>query len=262
MKNNFKLISILLFSSFLWVLQGCEKSDKLVTGTNPIVKSPSIKTYLGPSVKIGNGTGQAWVAVDSTGSPNAVGINLSENALDSLPKTETGYTLRLPNVGKNFYTHMTVDWNPQGHPPVAIYGIPHFDFHFYIIPEAERLAIGNDSTKFAKGPGAKYLPDHYIFAGGVPQMGAHWADITSAEFTGSPFTKTFIWGTYNGDVIFWEPMVSRAYLLTHPDDLVNLPQPQAFQKDGWYASSYQVLYSADTKQYIVALTNLVFHKGQ
>ena len=85
---------------------------------------------------------------------------------------------------------------------------------------------------------------------------------SKCRFKGQTFTKTFIWGTYNGNVTFWEPMISRSYLLTHPDDLVNLAQPTAYQKDGWYASSYQVIYSSDTKEYILALTNFVFHKGE
>jgi hypothetical protein len=57
-------------------------------------------------------------------------------------------------------------------------------------------------------------------------MGAHWADLLSPEFSGSPFTKTFILGTYDGKVIFWEPMITRAYLLTQPDEFVTVRQPR------------------------------------
>jgi hypothetical protein len=78
-----------------------------------------------------------------------------------------------------------LDWNPHGHEPEQIYGAPHFDFHFYSISQAERAAIPAyeaDPTKFDNGPGAAYLPPTYMnFGGGVPQMGAHWVDITSPE---------------------------------------------------------------------------------
>jgi hypothetical protein len=98
--------------------------------------------------------------------------------------------------------------------------------------------------------------------GGVPQMGAHWVDVTSPEFNGGIFTKTFIWGSYDGSFIFWEPMITLDYLLTQPNDLIPLRQPEAFQKDGWYATNYKISYTKNPNQYTVALTDLMFHAGE
>lgn len=70
-----------------------------------------------------------------------MGVNLSEKALENLPTEPAQYVLILPkNKGKNFYTHVLIDWNPQGHEPLFAYGLPHFDFHFYIIPNDARMA--------------------------------------------------------------------------------------------------------------------------
>jgi hypothetical protein len=99
--------------------------------------------------------------------------------------------------------------------------------------------------------------------GVVPQMGAHWVDLTSPEFQpGGTFTRTFIWGSYHGKFIFFEPMITRQYLLTHPGDLINIPQPSAYQSSGWYAKKYCIEYSSDPAQYTIALLDLTFQNGE
>ena len=127
-----------------------------------------------------------------------------------------------------------------------------------------QMMIGpNDSAQFANAPASQYVPSLYLQTpGGVPAMGAHWIDLTSPEFNGGIFSKTFIWGSYDGQFIFWEPMITRDYLLAHPHDNVALRQPQAFQHDGWYPQNYTIDYSTSPKEYTIALTNLAFHQGQ
>ena len=109
-----------------------------------------------------------------------------------------------------------------------------------------------------------HVPDHYLQTpGGEPQMGAHWVDLLSPEFSpGGSFTKTFIWGSYDGKFIFWEPMITREYLLSDPNDLIELRQPSAFQRDGYYATHYKVSYSSTPKEYTVSLMNLIYHEGE
>ena len=79
-----------------------------------------------------------------------MGITLSEKALEKLPDNIEQYVLDIPDqAGSDFYTHALVDWNPEGHEPPGIYDLPHFDVHFYIIPNEDRLAIGpNDIAEF------------------------------------------------------------------------------------------------------------------
>ena len=257
MKNPIRLILVFLVIPALSFLESCQTQDEIII--------PSSNTFYGSSVSIGNGVARAWVSVNSNGDPTAVGINLSEKALEGLPLEQTQYVLPLPkNKGKDFYTHALLDWNPKGHEPVGIYDLPHFDFHFYIIPNEERMAIGpKDSVKFANAPASKYAPSHYMQTpGGVPQMGAHWADLLSPEFSKKTFTKTFVWGSYDGKFIFWEPMVTLEYLLSHPNDLDSLRQPSSYQRDGWYANKYKVSYSTNPNEYIVALKDLQFQQGK
>lgn len=262
-------MAAMLFGAIAF-LSSCQKEESPVGGdsTDPAsisyLKSQNGKVLYGPTVPLGMGVARAWVSEDPQGNPTGVGVNLSEKALEGLPGEMEVLTLELPKNGAtDFYTHIMVDWNPQGHEP-GIYFAPHFDFHFYIIPEEERLAIGPDDwAEFAADPLPQYVPtDYWHTPGGVPQMGAHWVDTTSSEFTGGGFSQTFIWGSYDGEFIFWEPMITLDHLLGHPSEIFTVKQPQAYQREGWYAHDYVIEYTTRPNQYTIALVNLAWEPGE
>ena len=274
MKRNYRNYVMLLSAGVILIMQACQKDDQfsLVPDNGKFSKSGlkanTVNTFYSPTLPVGKGIGRAWVTENSAGEPVSVGVNLSEKALENLPVEHTDYVFILPkNKGENFYTHVLLNWNPQGHFPDHVYDVPHFDVHFYIIPNEERMAIeADDFTEFANAPSSQYVPDYYFqIPGGEPQMGAHWADLLSPELTpedDGTFTKTFIWGSYDGKFIFWEPMITRAYLLSHPDEIIPLRQPDAYQQDGYYATHYKVSYSLSPKEYSISLQNLVYHDGE
>lgn len=262
MRNSIKLFIVFLALPALSLLQSCHFDDEIIY---PPGTTMDPYTYFGEAVSMGNGEAEAWVAVDMKGDPRAVGINFSADLLEGLPDEPTSIVLDFPaGKGKGFYTHATLDWNPEGHEPPGLYDKPHFDIHFYIISEEDRMAIGpNDTVEFAAPVDSKYVPASYLHTpGGVPEMGAHWVDTLSTEFSAAGFTKTFILGSYNGEFIFWEPMVTLDYFLSKPYDLIPLRQPEAFKHDGWYATKYKISYSASEDEYTVALMNLKYHKGE
>jgi hypothetical protein len=262
---NYPVVAMLLIGA-TFILSSCQKDEPLNNnGLNEnTTKSQNGNTFYGPAVPFGNGVARAWMSEDPDGNPTGVGVNLSEKALEGLPEEPTQTVLYFPNHGAtDFYTHILLDWNPQGHEP-GFYEVPHFDFHFYIIPVEERLAIGpNDTVEFAADPLPQYIPPAYLHTqGGVPQMGAHWVDLLAPEFTGGSFTRTFIWGSYDGDFIFWEPMVTMDYLQLRSSEVIPVRQPEAYLLDGWYATDYKVEYNTKFKQYSVSLINLVHHSGE
>ena len=275
MKKICLKLAVMFVVVLITVLQACQKEDQAInqvsSTTNDNFKSKEGdkekdgKTFYSSTLPIGGGIVRAWVTENEKGEPTSVGVKLSEKALQNLPDEPSQFVLQLPkNKGKNFYTHVLLDWNPQGHEPAHVYDVPHFDVHFYIIPNEDREAIGpDDFVQFANAPAAQYVPPAYLqIPGGVPQMGAHWADLLSSEFNGGPFTKTFIWGSYDGKFIFWEPMITRDYLLSHPNEVVPVRQPAAYQRDGYYPTNYKISYSDTPKEFTIALVNLVFRAGE
>ena len=75
-----------------------------------------------------------------------------------------------------------------------------------------------------------------------------------------PFTRTFIYGSWDGRFTFYEPMVTRAYLLMRPDaTAAAIPVPALYPEPGYYPTGYRVSYDAQAKEYLVALTGLTYH---
>lgn len=232
------------------------------------------RTIEGAAQPLGQGSARSWVTLDAQGTPQAVGITLSEAALQGLPTTAAGghaaseITLKLPaEAAATGIDHIEIDWNPQGHEPDPIYGVAHFDFHFYLITQAQQQAIVPSdpayATKAARLPAATYVPTGYVpppgdpVANTVPQMGIHWVDPSSPEFNGKPFTSTFIYGSYDGRFTFVEPMVTKAFLDSKPDFVHDVAQPSRVAFSGYYPSRYRVSYDASAKVYRIVLDGLV-----
>lgn len=223
---------------------------------------------LGPAVQMGNGYARSYVTVDSAGAPLSIGITFTQGALTGLPTTAPSgelpyheYILPLPpGVSVPPYTHIAMDWNPQGHIPLQLYGVPHFDFHFYMITQQERkqiTAVGPDLAVVEKKPPADFVPQGYIWTpGGVPQMGAHWIPADAPELHGGKFEHTFIYGFYNGQMVFIEPMITMAFLQTQPSYFQYVGLPAKYPKPGSYPTGYAIQYNPAMGRYVIALTGL------
>lgn len=187
------------------------------------------------------------------------------------------YLLPLPADMPAPYKLVELNWNPLGHEPPGIYDKPHFDFHFYWISQSERDAIvpsdPNFATEAANFPQGDYVPANYMVlppppapTPAVPMMGVHWTNVTAPEIlpAESPehaeFTRTFIYGSWNGEFTFVEPMVTLAFLRTKPDERVAIDTPAKYAVPGYYPAAYRVTYDESTKEYRVSITDLTEHQ--
>lgn len=119
-------------------------------------------------------------------------------------------------------------------------------------------ARGADLEKCSMAPGSGQLPADYVFAPGSeePGMGGHWVDPGAHEFHGQAFTHTFIYGTYDGAVIFYEPMITLDYLRAQPSETVPVKLPEVWASAGYYPTGYRVHYDESRREYTVALEGL------
>ena len=225
-----------------------------------VMAQAGTRTLWGEPKALGNGTARSFVVRNDQGKPVSIGISFTKNALSGLP-TEAEppeVMLALPEKADvHQFKYIVINWNPQGHEP-KMYQVPHFDFHFYLVPNEEREKITeNDAMQFAKAPPSQYLPVDYMQApGGVPRMGAHWVNKTAQGLQGKSFRQTFIYGTYDGKVTFYEPMVSMAFLKTRTDFSAPIKQPAAFEKDGFYPTTYRIKYDKEHGEYRVSMDGL------
>jgi hypothetical protein len=190
--------------------------------------------------------------------------------------------LELPQRNTTPYQFVQLNWNPTGHEPAAIYGLPHFDFHFYAISKTARDAIVPSDPDFAvqaaRLPSAEFRPPFYVDNATavnlpaamviVPRMGLHWIDVRSPELQAAlgnpggfqPFTKTFFLGSWDGRFIFGEPMITRAYLLGVRDgastEIIPLPTAAHADPAGFYPTAYRIAYDLGAHQFLIGLTRL------
>jgi hypothetical protein len=212
-------------------------------------------TY-GDSATLGSGKIKTWVQTSASGNPEEIGILLTEDVLTSLPAGGSAFSLNFPAVtNDSLFKHMLLNWNPTGHPPIGVYNLPHFDIHYYLISRQERETIPGGPDPFTILP--EYVaPDYVSDPAAIPQMGTHWIDTTSGELHGEVFTQTFIYGYY-GKLIFFEPMITVDYLETHPDTVIDIKQPEAFELEGYYPTTYSIKYV--NQEYHVVLKDFIFH---
>jgi len=268
----------------LEVAHADSESSHLVS---PQLQSNSI--FYGETKPLGDGTVRTFVKFARDGSPSDIGVAFTEAALSGLPKESDHFgakkfgeefplklTLRdgtgfstfeyelpfPPEASATPFTHMALNWNPNGHQPEGIFTAPHFDFHFCTISSRERHSITVDDDFLKKA--YKQIPAKLGAKGyealplaAEPRMGLHWIDTTAPEFHGEPWTKSFIFGSFNGKIVFLEPMIAKAFLETKPNTTDSLKQPPLYPKPGYYPTAYSISYADG--EYTVSLNGLIYH---
>lgn len=235
--------------------EGCnnEDSPNLFEGDNE-----QANTYYGPSVQFGQGTAQTLVRIGSDGDLQAVGVKISEETLEGLPSDPQRVTLQFPEEAEGMiFDHFDLEWNPNGHEPPGIYDIPHFDMHFYTISEIEKMNITNPELAEVL-PAPQFWPETYVPTPGfVPMMGKHWISTEAGEINGEVFDHTFIFGSYNGNFIFYEPMITLDYLRGKPNQSFNIFQPSEFERTGYHPTTYSIRYDSANDEYVILLEGMM-----
>jgi hypothetical protein len=271
MKQQFSL-TVLMLAAVSLLTSSCKKETSTLVpaglSSQKTSQEDKLNTFYGPEVSFGSGELRSFVTITHTGVPQEIGVKISSDAFSGLSTQPGEYSYMVPLHQKakavTPFDHMEVDWNPYGHPPPGIYDVPHFDFHFYKISVGEQMAIppytDQTASMFDTPPPAGYLPSGYFPGpGGVPQMGKHWLDATSPEFNGGGFTKTFIYGTYNGAVTFYEPMITKAYIESTSSSATDIRQPQYFSPNNtYYPTKYNVYTDSKTGDHYISLSGFVW----
>ncbi|MEU1981863.1 hypothetical protein [Nocardia sp. NPDC019395] len=271
------------------------------------------RSYLGPcaeygaSTRLGGGRITAFSQTDESGKPVAVGLAADDSVYDALPyeppsgrlwchdknddgvvadhgECAGGHETVLP-LGDAFtaradipFTYVLANWNPHGHVPPGVWDTPHFDVHFYLNDNSERLAIRpgpcpqlTDCDDYRLGkllPDPKYRHPDYVDLDAIePAMGQHLIDSTTPELNGADFTSTFIYGSWNGAVTFLEPMVDLSQYEAlrggrMADSCFDIKQPQAWQQPGWYPTRYCLRHRDNRAETLTTLEEFVLHTSR
>ncbi|MET9426479.1 hypothetical protein [Streptomyces sp. NPDC003036] len=252
-------------------------------------------TRYGPAARLGDGRIRVFTDY-AGGRPRSVGVVLTASALAGLPTAPTdgehcvdadgdgrvhpshecvgghGLELALPSGGRPDlpFRWVLFNWNPEGHQPHGRYDVPHFDVHFYLVPREvrDRIRLGRCAllidcaqlpTAAAPVP-ADHLPPGYPPSSPETAEGAMGEHLDSRPpDSGALSGHTFIYGAYAGEIIFMEPMLTKAFLeglRTAPGHHVcaPVPQPRSWQVPGRYPTRYCMAYRPGRDDYTVTLT--------
>lgn len=229
------------------MLTACTKDEKNPTDS----KSAEVQAW----------GGKAWTTLHSTpdGHPKEFALVLNDAVLNTLPThgmpghSENTVMVPVPQkaLANTPFKFIRMDWNAQGHEPPGIYDLPHFDFHFYMTAPDEAMHY-TDAAKMDNHPADAYFPANYVPGPAIPTMGKHWIDITSPELNGQTFTETFIFGSYDGKVVFYEPMITLAFLKQNHDYVRPIPQPSKFAASGYYPTKMKIKKKNGTTEIILS----------
>lgn len=259
-----------------------------------------IRDEFGPGARLGNGSIRAFARMDGE-APVALGVVMPGDVLASLPPERSDRHRcfdvdgdgRIEEEGECLPTHervlplptavsgrddvpfkwMLFNWNPVGHAPPHIFGLPHFDIHFVMEPIENVFALMPgpcgpellrcDQFEIARRPvPAGYVhPDFQSVDAAVPAMGNHLIDLTSHEFHGGTFDRTWIYGAYDGRVTFWEEMVTLDFVRGKPDRCYEIKTPSTYEVAGYYPTRACYAYDAERDEQRMSMEGFVYREA-
>jgi hypothetical protein len=249
---------------------------------------------------VGTGRISTYAEMEAGGRPKAIGVSFSSAFMDAPPASHSDqhrctdrnkdgvvdrpaecnmwheWAVPLPTEAAKRpdvpFKWALINWNPMGHIPPGVYDLPHFDVHFYLEPIEKVFAIEPgacgpefvrcDQFDVAKKPiPANYIHPDYKDVGAVaPAMGNHLVDLTSPEFEGQRFTRSWIVGAYDGRITFYEEMLSREYILSKPDRCHPIKTAAAVERAGYYPTVSCVRYDGARDTYTVSMEEFVLRE--
>ena len=271
-----------------------------LVGCDASLSGSQVSRSLGWQAPIGKGTATTYAEFDAQGVPRAIGVVWSAGALDDLPQVADGHhchgrnkeggieadskcqqtieqVLPLPDAAARRadipFKWVLLNWNHVGHIPRGIYDAPHFDVHFEMAPIAEILAIepGPCGPEFVRCDqfqiGRKPVPANYVHSdfkdveAVVPAMGNHLIDLTGPEFSKHPFTRSWIFGVYDGKVIFYEEMVTLSHMRNKPNACAQIKSPKGVAVRGYYPTVSCIRNNPGTGDYTVSMEQFALREA-
>lgn len=228
----------------------------------PIQGKPDLFVY-GESTVVHNATVSTWARVNGAGKVIWVGVTMPASLADHLPDHGSGpagafASLDFPPIVQQttYLNHVGLHANPAGHAtnPAYVqtdrYSAPHFDIHYYTIPEAAVFGIP-PGLFFTPAP-ADRVPAGYAqpepFS--VPQMGRHSGPLS--EFTATDHWRATMIAGFLPDgsfMHFIEPMVTQELLVSRRNFTLPVPMPATLGQTTRYPTEFVAQYDRKTDSY-------------
>jgi hypothetical protein len=222
-----------------------DPGSRLVWGESAIVDGARIVT---------------WAVVSADNEVLAAGVTFSQKLAEDMPESGDGpagaiASLEFPAIVQEttFFNHLEIQPEPDGHvsPPGSngtVYSVPHFDFHFYGIPEEEVLGIPAQNPPL---PPAYELPAGYLPAGpSIAEMGRHSSprSILSVDKLSTVMILGYL--PDGSQMHFVEPMISQEVLLSQQDFSLDVPMLTTFGREMLYPTQFEATFQGNSWSFV------------
>jgi hypothetical protein len=228
---------------------------------------PPIQWVFGDAELVDGNLVVSWARVHAWNGVKEVGVTIPVAVFDEMPEEDgpgphgAYATLAFPDIVQEttYFNHVELHSNPHGHdtPPGSVNpirnSVPHFDFHYYAIPEEAVWLIPASTVPPPLLPrvAPERLPAGYTQPGrSIVEMGRHSSPIWS--LFDPDFLSTITLAGFLPDATqmhFIEPMVSRERLLERTDFELPVPMPAEFGRLMRYPTKFVADYDADLDAY-------------
>lgn len=270
-----KLLSEILIVGLLFLIFSCDKdeiindnSGKSILTSDIGEESERIATFIGPKVAVGNGYVFSWMRVIDNNTPWEIGIDITSAVLEDLPK-DSGLIepaiIPLPEIAEKLtpFNHISITWNPENFSDIPDFKQAHFNFYFYTIPINDRMSIPPWSEEtnppFSTYPPKNYLPKDYSplinGIGSYSEIGRHWLSSDSKSYL--PLADAFSFGTYEGKLIFLNPIVTFPVLKSGEEIKKPISQPLYYPGGKPFPREYKISINTNDN-HTVALRNFLY----
>lgn len=245
--KNHAISLILLIGLFL---TGCEEPTQEF-GTQ----------HTSDDIEFGNGYVNLWVEKDTEDSPFRLLALADDIILINPPEEETSVTLPWPDDVDPIapYRHFRFYYLPDGHGPPGL-DIPQFKLRAYLIDEQKRedLKDADEQTRIVT-PNDQLLPEGFelLNRGDLPPVGSQWVNPNLNDLEGN-FQYAYAWGFNDGELIYLETMLSLEVLTQRPDAVLEVAQPNAVQREGYYPFLSYISFSNGTNQFFMGMQEFGF----
>jgi hypothetical protein len=171
--------------------------------------------------------------------------------------------------------HISIDFNPCGHPPFNVFTVPHYDFHVYKVDPEYRSCMtcvqpigapicvpSSDAQTTSNGKGffnvntvlgsgdLSNMPAGFVIGleDMIPLMGGHaWNESNQPSASNPWVAPMWMMGPYDGSIVNYEPMVPLSFVSGDTDNSHEEELTYKGQTLKELPSMYSVEYDAETK---------------
>lgn len=243
MKEKFKssFSRVIIFSFTILIITSCEKEELSSISLNSSVQH------------LEKSSATSSVEIDTSGNVKRLSLVIPEAVLENMGQNKPILHIPFQSESANSpFNHLSLKWNPGN----GIFSSPHIEVGFHKTNMGERTETKIEDPLNNVFPNAQLLPVNFIPAKEfVAVAGKRWINPSARELHQAEESHTFMFDTYNGEIISFVPAFTIEYLHKSKDQIFTLSLPRGeVRKTGYtYPSSYSLSYEAAKREYLISL---------